>query len=81
MTVTVRLFASVADAAGCRRLDLPLTEGETVAQVRARLLERYPQLGRFVPVLLYALDEEYVADTAVVPDGATLALIPPVSGG
>lgn len=81
VVVTVRLFASVADAAGCRRLEIPLLGGETVADVRARLVEQYPQLARFVPALLYAIDEEYVTESAIVPDGATLALIPPVSGG
>lgn len=81
VVVTIRLFASVADAAGCRRLEIPLLGGETVADVRARLVEQYPQLARFVPALLYAIDEEYVTESAIVPDGATLALIPPVSGG
>jgi molybdopterin converting factor subunit 1 len=81
VTVTVLLFASLADKAGTRSLELPCHEGDTVAAIRDRLVDRFPQLGPFVPNLLYALDEEYVKPGEPVPAGSTLALIPPVSGG
>ncbi|MGE5594612.1 MAG: molybdopterin converting factor subunit 1 [Hyphomicrobiales bacterium] len=81
MQVTVLFFASVAEAAGTRRLEFPLHDGETVAAVRDRLVEQLPALKRFVPNLMYAVNEEYVRETDMVPGGATLALIPPVSGG
>lgn len=75
------LFASVAQKAGVRSLTLPLEAGDTVAQVRDRVVARLPQLGSSLPTLLYALNEEYVRESEPVPAGATLALIPPVSGG
>lgn len=81
MEITVLLFASVADRLGTRRLSLRLPEPATVATARDALLDRYPQLSPFVPNLLYALDEEYVRVTEPITPGATLALIPPVSGG
>lgn len=79
--ITVLLFASVAQKAGTRRLELPVEGGETVAHVRDRLVERFPQLEPMLPNLLYALDEEYVRTTDLVRAGQTLAVIPPVSGG
>lgn len=81
MSVTVLLFASLADRAGTRRVELPTEPEDTVASVRDRLFERYPDLALFAPNLLYALDEEYVRPESPVGEGATLALIPPVSGG
>ncbi len=81
MSITVLLFASIAERAGKRRLELPFEPGDTVRSVRERLLEQFPQLQEFVPTLMYALDEEYVREDAPVGEGATLALIPPVSGG
>ena len=81
MQVTILLFASVAERAGARKLELQLEPGDSVATVRDRLVERFPQLRECVPTLLYALDENYVKDSSHVSDGATLALIPPVSGG
>lgn len=79
--VTVLLFASVADKAGVRRLQVQVPEGATVASVRDRVVEQFPQLGPALPTLLYALNEEYVKESAPVTSGATIALIPPVSGG
>ena len=81
VNVTVLLFASVADRAGTRRVELPRAEGDTVASIRDRLLERFPQLAAAVPTLMYAIDEEYARESDPVPAGATVALIPPVSGG
>ncbi len=81
MTVTVLLFASLADCVGARELALPYEPGDTVASVRDRLTADHPRVAEFAPTLLYAVDEEYAEEDAPVPAGATLALIPPVSGG
>jgi molybdopterin converting factor subunit 1 len=81
MGVTVLLFASLAEAAGTRRLDLPWAEGDTVASICARVIACHPKLERFVPNLVFAVDEEYAEPEAAVRPGATVALIPPVSGG
>ena len=75
------LFASIADKAGVRRLQLPARDGDTVASIRDQVMERFPQLLPALPTLLYALNEEYVKEWEPVTSGATLALIPPVSGG
>ncbi len=81
VTVTILLFASLAEALGRRQFAFPLHEGDTVADISQRLIAQYPALARFAPTLLYALNEEYVKAGAHVTDGSTLALIPPVSGG
>ena len=79
--MTVLLFASIAEKAGTRRLRVPLETGDTVADVRERVVARYPQLQVAVPTLLYAVHEEYAKPGDPVEPGATVALIPPVSGG
>jgi molybdopterin converting factor subunit 1 len=81
VTVTVLLFASVAEKAGRRSVDLPSSDGDTVQTVCERLFAGYPDLRAFGPRLLYAINEEYAQADDPVPPGATLALIPPVSGG
>ena len=75
------LFASMAQAAGVRKLDLKVDPGSRVADLCAALFAAFPDLRRFEPTLLYALNEEYVRPETALVDGATLALIPPVSGG
>ncbi len=79
--VTILLFASLAEAAHTRRLSLPHQPGDTVASVRDRLLVLHPEIERFCPRVLYAVNEEYAREDDAVPAGATVALIPPVSGG
>ncbi|MYD28845.1 MAG: molybdopterin converting factor subunit 1 [Dehalococcoidia bacterium] len=81
MVITVLFFASLADAVGTRELSLAHMPGDTVASVRDRLIAAHPQVSEFTETLLYAVDEEYADEDAPVPAGATLALIPPVSGG
>jgi molybdopterin synthase catalytic subunit len=80
-TVTVLLFASLAERAGTRRLEVPVSGGERVRDIRDQVVARYPQLAPAVPTLMYALDETYAREDAPVAAGSTLALIPPVSGG
>jgi molybdopterin converting factor subunit 1 len=79
--VTVLLFASAAEKAGTRKFALAHEPGDTVGRVRDRIVERFPALRENIPTMLYALNEEYVKEWDAVPAGATLALIPPVSGG
>lgn len=81
MEITVLLFASIAEAVGRRTLSVKIEPGDTVASLRDRLVCEFPVMARFVPNLLYALDEEYARPGDPVRAGATLALIPPVSGG
>jgi molybdopterin converting factor subunit 1 len=81
MQVTVLLFASLAEKAGWRRRVIDAREGDTVADIRERLLGEHPQLRAAIPTLLYAVNEEYADEGDEVPAGATVALIPPVSGG
>ena len=81
MEITVLLFASIAEAMGRRSLTVKIEPGDTVASLRDRMVREFPVMARFVPNLLYALDEEYARPGDPVHAGATLALIPPVSGG
>ena len=62
---------------------LPPSWQETMAPVRKRIGARGLAflLISVVPTLLFALDEAYVKPTTTISNGATLALIPPVSGG
>ena len=77
----VLLFAAMAERAGVRSVQVDHLAGDTIADIRERVLSARPNLQEFVPTLLYALNEEYAREGDAVPDGATVAFIPPVSGG
>jgi len=79
--ITVLCFAAARDATGVATLSLELEPGARVADASAILVVRHPGLAPAVPVLRFAVAEEFVPPEHVLHDGDTLALLPPVSGG
>jgi molybdopterin converting factor small subunit len=78
MSVTVRLYAGIREAAGQSELNV---EGRTVAEVRDSLAAALPEVADRLAYCRYALDDTFVAEETAVPDGASVDVIPPVSGG
>lgn len=77
----MRLFAQARDAAG-RRVDA--FDADTVAEVRARMCDRYG--SPFTEVLATARlwvngDEPSDGEATALRDGDEVAVLPPVSGG
>lgn len=81
MNVEVQLFARAKDLAGSQAVELSLGEGATVGDLRSRLAAVLPALSPILPHCMFALDMEYAADATPIHSGATVACIPPVSGG
>lgn len=82
MQIRVRLFASLAEAVGCRELTLGgLAEPLTAGAVGEALFERFPQAAGMRESVMYAVNAEYVQADFPVTSRDSVALIPPVSGG
>jgi molybdopterin converting factor subunit 1 len=81
MMVRVRLFARARDLAGADVVSVEVPEGAAVAELRRRLGEACPTLEPLLARSAVAVDEEFAGDGAVIPAGAEVALLPPVSGG
>ncbi len=81
MTIRVRLFARARDLAGADVVTVELPTGATIADLRARLGEMYPNLGPLLPRSAVAVNEEFAEGNVVILPGAEVALLPPVSGG
>jgi molybdopterin synthase catalytic subunit len=81
MQVRLLFFASLKDIIGERELRLDVPAGATVADVLTHLEGCYPRIKPYRPVVLTAINEEYVKQTAHVNEGDELAIFPPVSGG
>jgi sulfur-carrier protein len=75
----VRLFASVRDAAGVARDEVP---GDTVEAVLAAAVDRYgPEFAALLQRCRVWVNGEPVAPDAPVSDADEVAVLPPVSGG
>lgn len=81
MTVSVRLFATLADLAGARELDVELADDATVESLWALLGRRHPRLGELDYRPLVACDMEYAGWDATLAGVREVAFLPPVSGG
>ena len=81
MKVSVLLFAAAREAVGREAVELDLPEPVTVAVARSALLQSHPSLAGRAGNLLWAVNNEYAADTRVLHAADVVACFPPVSGG
>ena len=79
----ILLFGSLADAAGREiEYDLPAA-GCTVAELRSSVAAAFPQLAEALalPSTRACIDQDMVAESALVRPGQEVAFVPPLSGG
>lgn len=81
MRVTVQLFAVARDLAGCEAVDVELPAGADVAALRHAMARQSPALAELVKTAAIAVNAQYAGDATPIPNGADVAVIPPVSGG
>lgn len=81
MRVTVRFFASARDRAGVASAELELPGDAGVAELRAAIGARFPELAPHLEQTRLAVDLEFAGDETELVEGAEVAVIPPVSGG
>jgi molybdopterin converting factor small subunit len=75
----VRMFASVREAAGTGRVDLP---GSTVAEVLGAASQRYgPHFVEVLATCRIWVNGDAADDATRVGPGDEVAVLPPVSGG
>jgi molybdopterin converting factor subunit 1 len=79
--VEVLVFARIREAAGATKVTLQIEEPVRVATLRAALERRFPEHSSLIRGCLFAIDGDYAAPESVIPEGAEVACIPPVSGG
>jgi molybdopterin converting factor subunit 1 len=80
--VKILLFATLRErVGGAKFIELTLPDGATVRDLKAQVAREYPALEQNMKSVLTTINREYAFDEAVLPDGAELAMFPPVSGG
>ena len=80
--VKILLFATLRERmGGAKSIELTLPDGATVHALKAQVAREYPALEQNMKSALTTINREYAFDEAVLPDGAELAMFPPVSGG
>ena len=84
ITLKVKSFAILREIIGKEQITLQLPrkeEGTTVADLRIRILEVYPEISaQKIPVGI-AVNAKIVHDKSIIKDFDEIALLPPISGG
>jgi len=78
-TFRIKAFGITKDFLGGKETSLEI-DGNTVGELRAALLERYPQLIG-LRSLYIAVNSDYADENLILNGADEIALIPPVSGG
>ena len=81
MKIRVLPFATARDAVGASEGEVELAEGDHLDDLARRLQTDFPALRTIWPRLAIAVDGQIAEPSAVLSDGAEVALLPPVSGG
>ena len=79
--VTLLYFAAAREQSGVSSERLELGPSATVKELLDAVRNRHPGMADVLPRCRVAIDQRFAAADAPVPDGAEVALIPPVAGG
>ncbi|MGD9093180.1 MAG: molybdopterin converting factor subunit 1 [Anaerolineales bacterium] len=83
MTIEIKVlfFATLRERVGKDQITITLPEGTTVLELKDRLGQRIPELASSMASALISINREYAFDEEKIPEGAEVAIFPPVSGG
>jgi MoaE-MoaD fusion protein len=79
--VQVQLFASLRDLAGTGEATVILSDDAKVFDLKSCLSDEFPGLKSHFNTALVSVNREYAFDEDPIPEGAEIAIFPPVSGG
>ncbi len=77
----ILFFAGMMQFTGVTTVQWDDVAGLTIAEIRKRIRQKWPDAANLLSNCRLAINEQYVEDDAIVPIGAVVAVIPPVSGG
>jgi len=81
MLIQVKLFAVAKQRAGQSTIVVELPQHATLRELREAIYDQHPRLADLLAHVRFAVNSDYAADESLIPEGAEVACIPPVSGG
>ena len=81
MKITVLFWSYFADLAGCKKTEIEIENGATLAKLHEAVCEQFPKLLEAKNSTLKAVGVEYQNNNYVLNDGDEVSLFPPVQGG
>jgi molybdopterin synthase catalytic subunit len=79
--ISVLFFATLKEKIGAPHIQVELTDGATVGDLRSHLMKTYQHAAPVLKNSLVSINQEYAFDEEALPKRAEAAFFPPVSGG
>ena len=79
--VKILFFATMRTRANRSTIELELPNKINVADFKNILIAKIPALEASLHHTLISINKEFAFDEDIIPEGAEIALFPPVSGG
>ena len=79
--ISLLFFANLREIVGIKKITLEIPSSSTVADLKENVAELYPLLAPHLETILVSVNKEYEFDEEIIPEGAEVALFPPVRGG
>ncbi len=80
-SIKVLFFAHLKQSAGVGQIEVSLADDARVIDLKNMLAVTYPALSGRLSTSLVSINQQFSFDGDILPDGAEVALFPPVSGG
>jgi molybdopterin converting factor small subunit len=81
MRVSVHFYSYFKDLADCAKTEEVLADGNRLADLLAKIFQRFPKLGAMEKAMLVAVGVEYQPRDYILKEGDEVSLFPPVQGG
>ena len=81
MKITVLFWSYFADLAGCKKTEIEIENGATLAKLHEAVCEQFPKLDGAKNSTLKAVGLEYEDDEFILSNGDEVSFFPPVQGG
>jgi molybdopterin synthase catalytic subunit len=81
MQIKILYFATLRDRAGVKEEEINLSDGATVAELKAFLTDLHPDLAEGLPSAVVAVNREFAFAEELLQAGDEVGIFPPVSGG
>ncbi len=79
--IQVSFFATLKDLVGMKETILDVEADTNVRELKELLVLRFPNIEAEIKTALIAVNREFAFDEDTIPEGAEVAIFPPVSGG
>jgi len=74
-------FAKLKEVVGKTSFELDIPKGMIVSDLKKQLVQLFPSLEPFLPIMLVSINQNFAFDTDLINEDCEIALFPPVSGG